>query len=129
MADSDLTKLTISELAPKIRSGEVSPVEVTEAALAKAERLQPTLNSFITLLHDQAISQAKEQEAALSRGEYRGPLQGIPIGIKDNIATGGIRTTVGSKVLSDHVPEEDAEVVRRCKQAGAIIWGKGNLEE
>ncbi|MCI0787916.1 MAG: Asp-tRNA(Asn)/Glu-tRNA(Gln) amidotransferase GatCAB subunit A, partial [Chloroflexi bacterium] len=93
MADSDLTKLTISELAPKIRSGEVSPVEVTEAALAKAERLQPTLNSFITLLHDQAISQAKEQEAALSRGEYRGPLQGIPIGIKDNIATGGIRTT------------------------------------
>ena len=129
MADSDLTKLTISELAPKIRSGEVSPVEVTEAALAKAERLQPTLNSFITLLHDQAISQAKEQEAAVARGEYKGPLQGIPIGIKDNIATGGIRTTVGSKVLSDHVPEEDAEVVRRCKAAGAIILGKENLEE
>ena len=75
------------------------------------------------------MSQAKEQEAALMRGEYRGPLHGIPIGIKDNIATAGIRTTVGSKVLAAHVPREDAYVVSRCKQAGAIILGKENLEE
>jgi len=129
MADLDLLKLTISELAPRIRAGELSPVELTEAALAQADRLQPTLNSFITILHDQARSQAKEQEAALARGEYRGPLQGIPIGIKDNIATAGIRTTLGSKVLADNVPAEDAEVVRRCKGAGAIILGKENLEE
>ena len=129
MANLDLLKLTIAELAPKIRSGEVSPVELTEAALNRADSLQPTLNSFITILHDQARDQAKEQEAALARGEYRGPLQGIPIGIKDNIATAGIRTTVGSKVLSDNVPDEDAEVVRRCKEAGAIILGKENLEE
>src|SRR5690606_26505946 len=107
----------------------VSPVELTEAALAEAMRLQPQLCSFITILHDEARRQAKESEAALMRGEYRGPLHGIPIGIKDNIATAGIRTTVGSKVLADHVPDADAEVVRRCKQAGAIILGKENLEE
>ena len=129
MAELDLLKLTISEIAPKIRSGEVSPVELTEAALAQADRLQPALNSFITILYDQARSQAKEQEAALARGEYLGPLQGIPIGIKDNLATAGIRTTLGTKVLTDNVPGEDAEVVRRCKQAGAIILGKENLEE
>ena len=129
MADSGLLTLTISELAPKIKAREISPVELTEAALAQADRLQPTINSFITLLHEQARSQAKEQEAALMRGEYRGPLHGIPIGIKDNIATAGIRTTVGSKVLSDQVPEEDALVVTKCKEAGAIILGKENLEE
>jgi aspartyl-tRNA(Asn)/glutamyl-tRNA(Gln) amidotransferase subunit A len=129
MANTELLKMTISELAPKIREREVSPVEVTEAALSQADQLQPILNSFITILHEQAISQAREQEAALARGEYRGPLHGIPIGIKDNIATAGIRTTVGSKVLADNIPQEDAEVVRRCKEAGAIIIGKENLEE
>ena len=129
MADAGLLKLTIAELSAKIKTREVSPVEVTEAALAQADRLQPTLHSFITLLHEQARMQAKEQEDALSKGDYRGPLQGIPIGIKDNIATGGIRTTVGSKVLADNVPNKDAHVVRLCKQAGAIILGKENLHE
>ena len=129
MGDTELLKLTISELAPKIRSREVSPVEVTEAALARADRLQPTLGSFITILHDQARSQAREREEALARGDYRGPLHGIPIGLKDNIATAGIRTTVGSKVLGDNVPEEDAHVVGLCKGAGAVILGKENLEE
>ena len=129
MAATELLTLTIAELATKIRARQVSPVELTEAALAQAERLQPSLDSFITILHDTARQQAREQEAALMRGEYRGPLHGIPIGIKDNIATAGIRTTVGSKVLAHHVPTEDAEVVRRCKAAGAIILGKENLEE
>ena len=129
MANIDLLKMTISQLAPKIQSREVSPVEVTEAALAEADRLQPTLNSFITILHQQAMEQARVQEAALVRGEYRGPLQGIPIGIKDNIATSGIRTTLGTKVLADHVPDQDAEVVLRCREAGAIILGKENMEE
>ena len=96
MADSELLNMTISELAPKIQAKEVSPVELTDAALAKLDRLQPVLNSFITILHDQARAQAKEQEAALMRGEYRGPLHGIPVGIKDNIETGGIRNTVRS---------------------------------
>lgn len=129
MADTTLHTLTIAELAPKIKAREISPVELTEAALAQAERLQPTLNTFITILYDQARRQAREQEAALMRGEYRGPLHGIPIGIKDNIATAGIRSTVGSKVLAQHVPQEDAYVVSRCQEAGAIIIGKENLEE
>ena len=129
MPDSDLLKLTISEVAPLIQAGEVSPVELTQAALDEAERRQPALNSFITIMREQALAQAEAAEEALSRGEYLGPLHGVPIGIKDNIATGGINTTLGTKVLRDHVPDEDAEVVRRCKAAGAIIIGKENLEE
>ena len=129
MPDADLTRLTITELSSRIRAKEVSPVEVTEAALAQADRLQPTLNSFITILHESARAQAKEAESAIARGDYKGPMHGIPIGIKDNIATGGIRTTLGSKVLANHVPDEDAHVVSLCKQVGAIILGKENLEE
>ena len=129
MVDTDLLNMTISELAPKVQAKEVSPVELTDAALAHADRLQPVLNSFITILHDQARAQAREQEAALMRGEYRGPLHGIPVGIKDNLATAGIRTTVGAKVFAEHFPEEDAEVVSRVKQAGAVILGKENMEE
>jgi aspartyl-tRNA(Asn)/glutamyl-tRNA(Gln) amidotransferase subunit A len=129
MPNTDLLRMTISEIAPRIKSKEVSPVELTEAALAEAGRLQPTLNSFITILHDRAMDQAKAAEEAISRGHYAGPLHGIPMGLKDNLATAGITTTVGSKVLADHVPEEDAEVVTRCRNAGAIIIGKENLEE
>ena len=129
MPNLDFLKMTISELAPKIRNKEISPVELIEAALTEADRLQPKLNSFITLLHEQAMDQARESETALSRGDYRGPLHGIPIGLKDNLATAGITTTVGSKVLANHVPDEDAEVVIRCRDAGAIFIGKENLEE
>ena len=129
MPYDSLLDLTISELAPQIQSGEVSPVEVTEAALARADRLQPVLNSFITLLHEQAMARAREMEAEIASGKYRGTLHGIPIGIKDNIATAGIRSTVGSLVLSDNVPEEDARVVTLCDEAGAIMLGKENLEE
>ena len=129
MPNEALLDLTISELAPRIASREVSPVEVTEAALARADRLQPKLNSFITLLHERALARARELESELADGKYRGPLHGIPIGIKDNIATRGIRTTVGSLVLSDNVPEDDARVVTLCEEAGAIVLGKENLEE
>ena len=129
MPNDELLDLTISELAPRIASREVSPVEVTEAALARADRLQPKLNSFITLLHERAMERARELESEVAEGKYRGPLHGIPIGIKDNLATRGIRTTVGSLVLSDNVPEEDARVVTLCEEAGAIILGKENLEE
>ena len=129
MPNDALLDLTISELAPRIEAREVSPVEVTEAALARADRLQPKLNSFITLLHERALEKARELEAELADGKYRGPLHGIPIGIKDNIATAGIRSTVGSLVLADNVPDEDARVVTLCEEAGAIMLGKENLEE
>ena len=129
MPNDALLDLTIAELAPRIASREVSPVEVTQEALARADSLQPKLNSFITLLHDRAMERARELESELSVGRYRGPLHGIPIGVKDNIATEGIRTTVGSLVLTDNVPKEGARVVTLCEEAGAIMLGKENLEE
>ena len=129
MPGNELLSLTIAELAPRIRSGEVSPVDLTEAALAQAEAMQPTINSFITLLPEQARTQAREEAEAITRGEYKGPLQGIPIGLKDNLATAGIKTTLGTKVLEDYVPDEDAEVAIRCRAAGAVILGKENMEE
>ena len=129
MANDDLLQLSITEAADMVRRRQVSPVELTEAALAQAERLQPSINSFITLMGDQALAQAREQEAALARGDSPGLLAGIPVGIKDNITVGGVRATVGTKVLADNVAEEDAHVVTLCQQAGAIILGKENLEE
>ena len=129
MANDDLLQLSIMEAADMVRRRQVSPVELTEAALAQAERLQPAINSFITLMGDQALAQAREQEAALARGDSPGLLAGIPVGIKDNITVAGVRATVGTKVLADNVAEEDAHVVTLCQQAGAIILGKENLEE
>ena len=129
MRDDDLLKLPISELAPKIRSKEVSPVEVVDAALSQADRLQPTLNSFITIFHEAARKQAREQENALVRGEYRGPLQGVPIGLKDNIPVAGTRTTLGSKVWTDRIVKEDSYVVTLCREAGAVFLGKENMHE
>lgn len=129
MANDDLTRLSITEAAAMVRNRRISPVELTEAALAQAERLQPSINSWITLMGDQALAQAREQEAALARGEAPGLLSGIPVGIKDNIEVSGVRATVGTKVLTDNIADEDAHVVTLCKQAGAIILGKENLEE
>jgi len=129
MSASNLLALSISEISPRIKNREISPVELTEAALAAAEKLQPQLNSFITILDQQAMAQARVAESKIMNGEYLGPLHGIPIGIKDNIETQGIRTTVGSKVLTNHIPKHDAHVVTLCKNAGAVILGKENLEE
>ncbi len=111
MTHSALHTLTISELAPQIKAKDISPVELTDAVLAQVDRLQPTLNSFITVLHDEARRQAKAQEAAIMRGDYHGPLHGIPIGIKDNLATAGTRSTVGSS-LADHAGEDAVAVSR-----------------
>ncbi len=129
MKNREVLNLSISELAPKIKSREISPVEVTQAALEQLERVTPRTNSFITVLSDEALKQAKEAEKAIMRGDYRGPLHGIPIGIKDNLATKGIRTTIGSKIFSDYIPSEDAFAVERVKKAGAVILGKENLHE
>ena len=129
MPSNELLSSTIAELAPRIRSGEVSPVDLTEAALAHAEAMQGELNTFITLLPNQARAQARQEADAIARGEFKGPLQGIPIGLKDNLATAGIKTTLGTRVLADYVPDEDAEVAIRCRAAGAIILGKENMEE
>ena len=99
MSTFDLLKLPISEIAPKINAKEISPVELTAEALSYADSKQADLNSFISILYDQASLQAKNAETEIIQGEYKSPLHGIPIGIKDNIATAGIRTTLGSKIF------------------------------
>lgn len=125
----NLLSLSIAELAPLIRQREVSPVEVTQAALERAKVLGPELASIITLLEDQAMAQAKSREADILRGGYRGPLDGVPVSIKDNIATAGVRTTAGVKVFDNFIPDEDAFAVAGLKQAGAVILSKDNLHE
>src|SRR5271154_2112571 len=119
---------TIVELAPRLRRKEVSPVELTRACLDRIEKLNPTLNAFITVTAESALNQASAAEADILRGEWRGPLHGIPIAVKDLIDVAGVRTTAASAVFH-HVPAEDAEVVRRMRRAGAVILGKNNLHE
>jgi aspartyl-tRNA(Asn)/glutamyl-tRNA(Gln) amidotransferase subunit A len=123
------TPETILELAPRLRRKEVSSVELTRACLDRIEKLNPTLNAFITVMAESALAEAKAAEIEISRGEWRGPLHGIPIALKDLIDTAGTRTTAASKLYQSRVPSEDAEVVRRLREAGAVILGKNNLHE
>jgi aspartyl-tRNA(Asn)/glutamyl-tRNA(Gln) amidotransferase subunit A len=123
------TDWTLQEASGQIRSGKISPVELTRACLDRIERLQPRLNAFITVLADQALAQARELEAEAHAGKWRGPLHGIPIGLKDLIDTAGVKTTCASAVFANRVPAEDAEVVRRLKRAGAVLIGKQNMHE
>jgi aspartyl-tRNA(Asn)/glutamyl-tRNA(Gln) amidotransferase subunit A len=126
---SDLTDLTIHDAAALIRSRAISPVELTEAYLQRIEDFNPRLNAFITVTKDLALQQALQMEAELSRGQWRGPLHGIPVALKDNIDTAGIPTTAASAIFADRVPTEDAEVFRRLKNAGAVLLGKLNMHE
>src|SRR3989338_733646 len=125
----DLEKLTIAGLAPEIKSRKISPVELTRLFLDRIERLNPVLNAYVTVTADDALAQAKRAEEEIAQGRYRGPLHGIPFSIKDNIATQGVITTAGSKVLDNWIPDFDASVVARLKDAGAMILGKTNLHE
>lgn len=125
----DLTGLSLSDASELVRLGRVSPVELTRACLARVERLNPTLNAFITVTAEQALSDAKAAETEIARGRRRGPVHGIPIGLKDLFDTAGVRTTAGSAVFANRVPSEDAVVVRRLKAAGAVIVGKLNMHE
>ena len=125
----DLTKLSIREVADLIRKKKVSPVELTKACLARIDRVNPALNAFITITADSALEQARVAESEVMRGNWRGPLQGVPIALKDLFDTAGVRTTGGSGVFKDRIPTEDAEVVRRLKIAGAVLLGKTNMHE
>lgn len=121
--------LTIFELAPRLRKGEISPLELTRACLDRVEKLNPTLNAFITVIADAALAEAQIAEEEIRRGEWRGPLHGIPIALKDLIDTAGVRTTSASALHENRIPSADAEVVRRLRNAGAVILGKNNLHE
>jgi aspartyl-tRNA(Asn)/glutamyl-tRNA(Gln) amidotransferase subunit A len=120
---------SIRQLAPLLQRKEVSPLEITRICLGRMEKLNPTLNAFITITADSALAEARRAEAEIGRGEWRGPLHGVPLAIKDLIDTAGIRTTAASALLANHIPTEDAEVVRRLREAGAVIVGKNNLHE
>jgi aspartyl-tRNA(Asn)/glutamyl-tRNA(Gln) amidotransferase subunit A len=129
MHSSDLHYRTIEQLAGPIERRELSPVELTEAVLARVDQLDRRLGAFITVMGDDARAEAKRAEEDILRGEYRGPLHGIPVSLKDLYNTAGVRTTSGSKILADFVPGEDATSVARLREAGAIIIGKNNLHE
>ncbi|MBV8907038.1 MAG: amidase [Acidobacteriia bacterium] len=126
---TDLTQLSLVDAAALLRRKVVSPVELTQACLARIERLNAALNAFITVTAEQAMRQARDAETEIQRGNWRGPLHGIPLALKDLINTAGIRTTAASGVFKDRIPSEDAEVVRRLKAAGAVLLGKLNMHE
>jgi aspartyl-tRNA(Asn)/glutamyl-tRNA(Gln) amidotransferase subunit A len=121
--------LDLSEASRAVQKKEVSPVELTQACLARIEKLNPNLNAFITVTGTEALDAARKAEAEIARGEWKGPLHGIPLAVKDLIETAGVKTTAASAVLQDNVPNADAEVIRRLKSAGAILLGKLNLHE
>ena len=129
MADASLTRKSARELAHLIRIRAISPVEVLQSHLDAIERLNPKINAICTLAIDTAMDTAREAEAAVMRGAELGVLHGLPVGIKDVTPTAGIRTTYGSLLFANHVPEEDAAVVARLRQAGAIILAKTNTPE
>jgi aspartyl-tRNA(Asn)/glutamyl-tRNA(Gln) amidotransferase subunit A len=129
MADADLCFLSIAELASLMRARTVSAAEVTEAHLARIERLNPTLNAFVTVMAAEAREAARRADLELKAGRWRGPLHGVPIGIKDIFDTAGVRTTHGSSFYRDNVPSVDAEAVCRLKGAGAVPIGKCNTHE
>ncbi len=129
MDEGGLENLTISRVSRKMSSGAESPVELTRLTLARIERLNPVLNAYAVVMKDQALAAAERAEEEIAAGRYRGPLHGIPISIKDNIAVAGVPATAGSRTLADWVPDHDATVVRRLKEAGAVILGKTNMHE
>jgi aspartyl-tRNA(Asn)/glutamyl-tRNA(Gln) amidotransferase subunit A len=120
---------TITGIAPRLRRGEISPVELTRDCLERIAKLNPTLNAFITVTAGIAVKEARQAEDEIARGQWRGPLHGVPIALKDLIDTAGVLTTAASAICKDRVPIEDAEVVRRLRRAGAVILGKNNLHE
>jgi aspartyl-tRNA(Asn)/glutamyl-tRNA(Gln) amidotransferase subunit A len=128
-ASSDLTALTIAEAAAMIQSGQTTSVKLTEALLARIAIYQPKLNAYITVMSRQALAQAAALDAEAKAGKFRSGLHGVPIALKDNIDTAGVRTTAASAVFDDRVPTEDAEVTRRLKEAGAVLIGKTNMHE
>jgi aspartyl-tRNA(Asn)/glutamyl-tRNA(Gln) amidotransferase subunit A len=120
---------SILELGERFRKRSLSPVELTKDCLARIAQLNPAIHAFITVSSDSALEQARQAEAEIARGDWRGPLHGIPLAVKDLIDTAGILSTAASALFKDRIPHEDAEVVSRLKNAGAVLLGKQNLHE
>jgi len=127
--NNDPTQFEIAELGPLLRDRSLSPVELTESYLGRIERLDPTLKTYIRVLPEQARAAARAAEIEIGSGGWRGPLHGVPLGLKDLFNLAGVPCTMGSSILRDNVPKVDATVVTRLKAAGAVIVGKQNLHE
>jgi len=128
-ASFDIRNVTITDLSERISNKEISPVEVIDIFLDRIEKIQKKFNPFITILDEQARKAARDAENDIANGRYRGPLHGIPFALKDLFFTAGVKTTCGSKILADFVPNENATVVDRLTSAGAILIGKTNMHE
>ncbi len=125
----DLTSLNLYEAAELLKTRQISPVELTQAQLRRIAQLDPRLNCFITITPELALQQARQAEIEIGQGNYRGTLHGIPLALKDLYETQGIRTTAGSTFFADYIPEADAAVVQKLKDAGAVLVGKLNMHE
>ncbi|WP_194841239.1 amidase [Salinibacillus xinjiangensis] len=121
--------LNLTEVSTKIKQGEISPVDIVTALINRIDTVDSKLNSYITVNREGALATAKEREKEVLEGKYRGPLHGIPIGLKDLINTKGLKTTCGSSIFENHIPDENAELVNRLEEAGAIIIGKNNTHQ
>ncbi len=126
---TNYSHLSITEVSELIRQKKVSPVELVTGCLERIEQLHPKLNAFIKVTADQALQEAKIAEREITNGTWKGPLHGIPVGVKDFFDTAGIRTTAAFAAFKDRVPAKDAEVVTKLKEAGAIVLGKLNMHE
>ncbi len=129
MNELEICYTSAGQLAPMIKSGDISPVEVVEAHLSRIRATEPVLNSFITVLSEEATAAARQAERDIRAGRYRGPLHGIPVGLKDLFNTGGVRTTSGSRIYDNFVPDQDCTVAARFREAGAILLGKLNMHQ
>ncbi len=129
MTVADFTRLGIADVVGLIRTGQLSPVELVQSCLDRIESLNPTLNTYLTVMADAALAAAKAAEQAVTAGDAVGPLHGVPVALKDNCEVAGVRLTGGTPFLRDNVATADAEIVSRLRQAGAIILGKLNMHE
>ena len=129
MSDRDFVAATISDLGPLIQQRKLSPVELARWYIDRISKLNGRLNAFLSVLADEAITEARAAENEIAHGHYRGPLHGIPIALKNIIAVKGVRMTCGSKILADHRPVRDATVVTRLREAGAVLLGTLHLHE
>ena len=129
MRETPLHFITITEVAERIASKQVSPVDVTSVMLTRIEQLDGRLNSYATVIPEQAMAAAQKAEQEINAGTYRGPLHGVPIAVKDLCFTKGVRTMGAAKVLTDHIPTFDGTVIAKLEAAGAVLLGKLNLTE
>jgi aspartyl-tRNA(Asn)/glutamyl-tRNA(Gln) amidotransferase subunit A len=129
MTNGEICYSGIAEISAKIKNGEISPVSLVENSLRRIKRYNSTLNTFITVLEQEALVQAKEADATIRSGNWMSTLHGIPVAVKDFYDTKGIRTTAGFEHFKDRIPQEDAVVVKKLKEAGAIIIGKTNMHQ